>query len=216
MTSQSTISNAQQIPPLSQLGRSSVSEVPPLRDKFTLADTPNAVGLARLYATTTLSSWGVPAPVVETARLLVSELTTNAVQHPKEGTAPASLFSPERTVQTFELMLEVARGTVRVAVWDRDARPPVLKTPGFEATSGRGILIVEALSRNWGHYPAHGGLPGKVVWAEIDLVPPSGVEENEEAERPPSQSSLTGHLVPGAQPGNPHLLSQLLVGVQGL
>ncbi|MGW3557708.1 ATP-binding protein [Streptomyces sp. NPDC000963] len=193
-----------------------MSEAPPLRDRFILADTPNAVGLARLYTTTTLSSWGVPAEVADTVRLIVSELATNAVQHPKEGTAPVSLFSPERTVQTFEVMLEVARGTVRVAVWDRDVRPPVLKTPGFAAESGRGILIVEALSKEWGCYPARGGLPGKVVWAEIDLVPPSHVDENEKVERPPSRSSLTGRLVPGARPGTPHLLSSLLVGVQGL
>ncbi|WP_435191033.1 ATP-binding protein [Streptomyces sp. bgisy126] len=193
-----------------------MSEAPPLRDRFTLADTPKAVGLARTFATTILSHWGVPTGTVETVQLLVSELVTNAVQHPEEGTAPVSLFSPERTVQTFELMLEVARGTVRVAVWDRDARPPVLKTPGFDAESGRGVLIVEAMSKEWGCSPAHGGRPGKVVWAEIDLVPPSGVDENEKAERLPSQSSLTGHLVPGAQPGTPYLLSRLLVGIQGL
>ncbi|WP_406281453.1 ATP-binding protein [Streptomyces sp. NBC_00209] len=161
-----------------------MSEVLPLRDRITLADTPNAVGLARLHTTRLLSSWGVPAGVVETARLLVSELTTNAVQHPKEGLPPVSLFSAERTVQTLELSLEVARGAVRVAVWDRDATPPVLKAPESEATSGRGILIIESLSRDWGCYPARGGLPGKVVWAEIDLAPPSHVDGNEDSERP--------------------------------
>ncbi|MGW2277848.1 ATP-binding protein [Streptomyces sp. NPDC001770] len=114
-----------------------MSEALPPRDTLKLADTPNAVGLARLHTTNVLSRWGVPAEVVETVKLIVSELTTNAVRHPKEA-GEVSIYSSQFNVQTFELALEIDGDAVRVSVWDHDARPPVLTEPGVEATSGRG------------------------------------------------------------------------------
>ncbi|MGY5134479.1 ATP-binding protein [Streptomyces nigrescens] len=62
-----------------------MSQAPPPRDRLLLAGTPNAVRLARLHTTDVLSHWGVHPDSIETIRLLVSELATNAVRHPKEG-----------------------------------------------------------------------------------------------------------------------------------
>ncbi|MEC3994819.1 hypothetical protein VSR01_15320 [Actinacidiphila sp. DG2A-62] len=51
-------------------------------------------------------------------------------------------------------------------MYDLDRNPPVLKSPGFEDRRGRGLLLVEALSENWGYtYPAPG--TGKLVWARL-------------------------------------------------
>ena len=46
------------------------------------------------------------------------------------------------------------------------ARLPVLQNPGPDAVSGRGLLLVDALSADWGAYrPA--ALSGKVVWSIV-------------------------------------------------
>ncbi|MEV0928793.1 ATP-binding protein [Streptomyces spongiicola] len=180
-----------------------------------LATTPNAVGLARLHTADVLACWGVPSDIVKVVQLVVSELTTNAVQHPKEGKEQVSLFSPQSTVQTFELLLEMAHEAVRISVWDRDERPPLLKEVGVEATGGRGIFLVATMSRNWGYYPAR-DLPGKVVWAEVGLVPTSHLHQEERAEQYPARPSPTGRKVPRAERVDPHLLGRVLVGIRSL
>ncbi|MFJ5721039.1 ATP-binding protein [Streptomyces sp. NPDC093149] len=190
-----------------------MSQAPHPRDTLTLASTPNAVGLARLHAAHVLSCWGVPAEVVETVKLIVSELTTNAVRHPKKKEGEeVSPFSSQFDVQTFELALEMVRDAVRVFVWDRDARPPVLTEPGVETTSGRGVFIVAMMSSRWGHYPAW-GRSGKVVWAEAGLSPVSCGGESEGLERPPGRPPSTER---GQPRPDPHLLGRVLVGVRDL
>src|SRR5262249_25415777 len=46
-----------------------------------LETTPEAVGAARSYITDVLVAWEVPEDLIDTARLLTSELATNAVTH---------------------------------------------------------------------------------------------------------------------------------------
>lgn len=181
-----------------------MSQAPHPRNRLMLAATPNAVGLARLHTADVLSRWGVPSDVVETVQLIVSELTTNAVQHPNEGGEQVSLFSPRNTTETFELLLEMAYDAVRVSVWDRDQRPPVLKEVGVEATGGRGIFLVAVMSRTWGHYPAR-AVVGKVVWAEVGLVAASRLSENEKFERSPGRPPSTWRSVPRAERLDPNL-----------
>jgi hypothetical protein len=59
--------------------------------------------------------------------------------------------------------------TVRAQVRDASVRPPVLRTFDGEAESGRGLHLVASFSKRWGSYPVPTG--GKVVWADIDLIP---------------------------------------------
>ncbi|MFJ5105379.1 ATP-binding protein [Streptomyces sp. NPDC088554] len=189
-----------------------MSQAPHSRKSLMLADTPNAVGLARLHTADVLSRWGVHADIVETVQLLVSELATNAVRHPKEGEEDTSPFSVRNTVQTFELTLEMLGDAVRVSVWDRDTRPPVLKQVGVEATGGRGIFIVAVMSRRWGHYPAR-GMPGKVVWAEIGLNPANRVGGDERSARSPDRPPIAGPGKLRAPRVDPNLIGRVLVGV---
>lgn len=191
-----------------------MSQALPPHNRLMLATTPNAVGLARLHTADVLSSWRVPSDIVKVVQLVVSELTTNAVQHPEEGDEPVSLLSPHSKVQTFELLLEMTHEAVRVSVWDRDDRPPLLKEVGVEETSGRGIFLVATMSRNWGYYPTR-DLPGKVVWAEISLVPTSHLHEVER-EQFPSRPSPSGRRVPRAERVDPYLLGRVLAGVRSL
>ncbi|CAM5660844.1 SpoIIE family protein phosphatase [Streptomyces violaceorubidus] len=84
--------------------------------------------------------------------LIVSELVTNALVH---------------TDGKVRLDLTLISGRLRVAVADASPRTPVKPTSiGWEATGGRGILLVEALSAAWGTLPVSGG---KQVWSEIPV-----------------------------------------------
>lgn len=51
--------------------------------------------------------------------------------------------------------------------WDDGAGVPTQVTPGDEDVSGRGLLLVEALSRRWGY--SRPAPRGKVVWVELDV-----------------------------------------------
>jgi hypothetical protein len=65
------------------------------------------------------------------------------------------------------LDLTLLQDRLRVAVADTSPRTPIKPTSiGWEATGGRGILLVEAMASAWGTVPASGG---KQVWAEIPI-----------------------------------------------
>lgn len=136
-----------------------MSQAPPPRERLLLVSTPNAVRLARLHTTDVLSRWGVHPDSVETIRLMVSELATNAVRHPKKENQQDSSDAQRHTLQTFEIALEIINDVVRVSVWDRDATTPVVQQVGLEAASGRGLSIVAAMK------PAMGVLPrSQIAW----------------------------------------------------
>ncbi|MER7482719.1 SpoIIE family protein phosphatase [Streptomyces sp. NPDC126510] len=123
----------------------------PLRESWTVWRVPQAVGHARRFARRTLRSWGVTAEY-DAVLLVVSELVTNALVH---------------TDGKVRMDLTVIGSRLRVAVADASPRSPVRPTSiGWEATGGRGILLVEALAATWGTLPVSGG---KQVWAELPL-----------------------------------------------
>jgi hypothetical protein len=62
--------------------------------------------------------------------------------------------------------LEVDQGRVRVEVEDGSPLMPEVQRPDRHSTSGRGLLIVESLSRARGAEPVGAG---KVVWAELSI-----------------------------------------------
>ncbi|MFE9774693.1 SpoIIE family protein phosphatase [Streptomyces sp. NPDC005931] len=125
----------------------------PLRESWTVWRVPQAVGHARRFTRRTLRSWGVTQDL-DAILLVVSELVTNALVH---------------TDGQVRLDLTVVNGRLRLAVADASPRSPVKPTSiGWEATGGRGILLVEAVSAAWGTLPVSGG---KQVWAEMILEP---------------------------------------------
>ncbi|MFF4585248.1 SpoIIE family protein phosphatase [Streptomyces sp. NPDC001388] len=124
--------------------------VKPRREGWTVWRVPEAARQARRFTRRTLRSWGMPEDPVDTALLVVSELVTNALVH---------------TDGQVRLDLTLIGRRLRVAVTDTSPRTPVKPTSlGWEATGGRGILLVEAVSDAWGTLPVSGG---KQVWAEI-------------------------------------------------
>jgi two-component sensor histidine kinase len=83
--------------------------------------------------------------------LLVNELVINACVH---GAEP------------IRVRLDVDQGRVRVEVEDGSPMMPEARRPDGHSTSGRGLLIVESLSRARGTERVGAG---KVVWAEVPI-----------------------------------------------
>jgi hypothetical protein len=55
--------------------------------------------------------------------------------------------------------------SIRVEVEDVSPYAPKVGRAGPSATGGRGLVLVERLANNWGHFRTDSG--GKVVWAEF-------------------------------------------------
>ena len=96
-----------------------------------------------------LTRWQLTEDTADTVALIVSELVTNAVLH---------------TGSALTLRLRTYDDTVYVEVFDADSRPPRMRDPNDDEDGGRGLHLVEALSRRWGVRTIK---TGKVVWCEI-------------------------------------------------
>ena len=126
----------------------------PLQSFLELGALPGAVPCARLHTRQVLWEWGL-AECSETTEVLVTELTTNAMQ------ASRALMQDD----PIKLWLVSDKMQVVVQVWDASPLPPVLIDTDDDAETGRGLLLVEAISARWGwHFPPDTG--GKVVWAQ--------------------------------------------------
>ena len=162
-------SNPSMIPTKGQPTTESPS--PGVTCEITLAALATAVGCARLFVRSTLEALGLDA-LADDTQLIASELVTNAVK--TTGIAHQSPRWSERSdVALIRMRLVVLGGGLLVEVWDRDSAPPRPEHgEDPEAEGGRGLLIVESLSRRWNFYhPAEGG---KWVWAELEIFPKPG------------------------------------------
>ncbi|MBP2478180.1 anti-sigma regulatory factor (Ser/Thr protein kinase) [Crossiella equi] len=121
----------------------------PAESSIALEVTSAACRQARVLVRDTLTGWDLPAPVIEDAMLVASELVANVVDH---ANGP--------------LRLEVrpSGNGVLVRVSDGSGVPPVLHRGPLDSVRQRGLQLVEALSVRWGHTPVAGG---KIVWAEL-------------------------------------------------
>ena len=112
-----------------------------------LEPTVESPALARAYCDDVLDSSGYKDRS-EDARLVVSELVTNAILH--AGT-------------DIELNVSVRSDAVRIEVTDLGGGVP--RSGAVEGvTSGRGLPIVEALGGRWGVLQLGAG---KTVWCEL-------------------------------------------------
>lgn len=106
-----------------------------------------------------MHEWGLDR-LADSTELLVSELTTNAIQ----ASAPLANAG-------IRLWLASDRERAVILGWDASPGTPVPADPGQDAEDGRGLLLVQALSLRWGwHFRASGsssGHAGKVVWAVV-------------------------------------------------
>lgn len=131
--------------------------------------TPRGARLARLLALHEWDSWGVPytSRYAQDAAAVLAELAANAVLH---GRVPG---------RDFELALDLPQpGTLLIEVSDTrgEVRPPTVAPapPGPEEESGRGLVLVSALAKDWGVRPRTPAAPGKTVWAHCTCPPGAG------------------------------------------
>jgi anti-sigma regulatory factor (Ser/Thr protein kinase) len=123
---------------------------PAIEARLKLPSHPSAGPAARQFLTRTWLDWHA-RDAIETGCLVISELVTNAVRHSKTG---------------IEVTLGRHDGLLRIAVRDPDPAHPVALDPDPFRISGRGIRLVETISRDLGVLPTHDG--GKVVWATVN------------------------------------------------
>jgi hypothetical protein len=157
---------------------------------------------ARIYVRTVLTGI-LSEDVVATAELCVSELVTNAVLH--AGT-------------TIRVHVTPVSDGIRIHVHDKSASIPLRVRHSRTAATGRGLGLVETVSRGWG-VDAHAG-GGKTVWCEIPTTPAAPTDEEtllaawdddvdwddldvrraeaaDEAGRPTTAPTVTNDTVPG-------------------
>jgi anti-sigma regulatory factor (Ser/Thr protein kinase) len=110
-----------------------------------------SVAQARRLVQRQLDDWG-QSDLTDDARLVVSELLTNAALHAKPP---------------IKLRLARLPSGVRLEVSDGSPDLPLKVRAGADVMTGRGWSLVEALCDSWGVQPA---AHGKIVWAT--LLPP--------------------------------------------
>ncbi|MFJ7271105.1 ATP-binding protein [Streptomyces sp. NPDC099050] len=125
---------------------------PPSRSRFYLR-TLRAVPRARDFTRVALVDWRVDSRTDEIVQC-VRELAANAVRH---GAPPG---------RGFLLKLVHDGPVIRAEVHDSGEPMPHLPRTGAstDATTGRGLLLVAALSDAWGVRERN---PGKAVWTEF-------------------------------------------------
>jgi len=118
--------------------------------RLVLSPETSSVAEGRAFVRDTLMQWGLYS-LADRAVLVASELITNAVLHTR-----SSPF----------INLFLVSNCVRLEIADSSERRPRRRNSGVDATTGRGILLVESISDRWGASPIENG---KVVWCEFDL-----------------------------------------------
>ncbi|WP_079069527.1 SpoIIE family protein phosphatase [Streptomyces rimosus] len=121
---------------------------------------PSGASEVRAMLRRTMDQWraGSLAYDIEVA---ATELITNALTHTDSGALITVELLPARPG-----VPGGARRRIRLEVEDRSSRWPRRRTPGETATSGRGLMMVEALSDSWGAEPRGSG---KALWCEFAL-----------------------------------------------
>jgi anti-sigma regulatory factor (Ser/Thr protein kinase) len=123
------------------------------RYRVALPAGPAAAAQARGQVRAAILSWDVPVDT-GTAILLTSEVVTNAITH-----APGD---------TVLLAISCRRGQLRVDVHDASRSLPVPVNAPADAEAGRGLLLVNSLSDEWGTYRTPSG---KAVYFALDFQP---------------------------------------------
>ncbi|MER6380739.1 ATP-binding protein [Streptomyces sp. NPDC001127] len=125
---------------------------------------PESARRARQLVAAALSTWGV-SELADVGELIVSELVNNSVNH--------------TNCRAIRVLIRWERSDmVRIGVADKSRDVPVLGKPNDEAEEGRGLLLIDSMSQNWGYDRMSWG---KVVWAELRATPAGTASVNRSA-----------------------------------
>ncbi|MET8473971.1 ATP-binding protein [Streptomyces sp. NPDC006422] len=118
----------------------------------TLPCEPESACRARTLVSTALHAWGL-AGLAEDGKLIVSELVSNVIAH-------------TRCHVTRVAVARIDDDSVQITVADVSQRIPKVAAPSEHSRSGRGLLIVDALSDRWGYDLRRSS---KVVWVQLRI-----------------------------------------------
>ena len=105
----------------------------PLSAELVLPPDVTSVGLGRKFVRDTVSDWGLEN-LLDTAVLLTSEVITNSVLHARTQIV---------------LSLRSANGTVSISVHDGSQHLPRPRSHSVDATTGRGLELLDRLAQEW-------------------------------------------------------------------
>jgi hypothetical protein len=108
---------------------------------------------ARIFVRLVCAGWEL-GDIIDDLLLVTVELVTNAM---KIG-------------DVFALTVSRQAQTVLIEVWDSSEAAPDRRARSVDRVDGRGLLLVEACSKDWGWRLEEAG--GKTVWAALDLGEP--------------------------------------------
>jgi hypothetical protein len=131
----------------------------PIESSLAFAALATAPACARGHVRSVAHEWSLPG-LADTAELLVSELVTNSVQAYER----CKLRADPAIVPVVRLRLVTDRLSLVIHVWDACDEMPARQNAGPDEIGGRGLLLVETISKDWGAYRE---ADGKVVWAMI-------------------------------------------------
>lgn len=137
---------------------------PPVPRTLTLEAVPTSVPAARQFVLTCLEGTEA-APRADDVALAATELVTNAVLHGREPIV---------------VSVQLVDGGVRVEVRDGSALSPAFSMLDPTAVTGRGLLLVSAVSDRWGVDPDG---EGKVVWFVVGVTSPTPEDDPDETTR---------------------------------
>jgi anti-sigma regulatory factor (Ser/Thr protein kinase) len=115
---------------------------------MTFAPETASIPEARRFVDDVILDWG-DLDSRYAVRLLTSEVATNAVQHGRTD---------------FRVSVATRDDVARVEVFDANPRLPATCTAPADASSGKGLVIIDAMAADWGAEPSK---QGKLVWFEV-------------------------------------------------
>ena len=129
-----------------------LSAGPPYAATISLPSDASAAAIARRFVEDNRDH--LRPELIEDTQLLVSEIVTNAVLHGRPDI-------------TLKVRIDPPGIGIAVSDFGEDLPKRTPDLPAADQPSGRGLLIVDALSSAWGIEANPGALPGKIVWFEI-------------------------------------------------
>jgi anti-sigma regulatory factor (Ser/Thr protein kinase) len=115
----------------------------PPQTSLELLALPSAVPCARGHVRAMATEWGLQ-DLADTAELLASEITTNAIHASARLTATA--------VPIIRLWVACDQASITLHVWDASPGMPLPKDASPDSESGRGLLLVQTLADDRGTY----------------------------------------------------------------
>jgi hypothetical protein len=100
-------------------------------------------------------------------RLIGEGVAASAGSPRHGGSRPATSTAPANVAPDLYLRLSLGEGGLVIEVRDGVVRPPLRHEPEPESDGGRGMLLVDVLSRDWGWHWVRGW--GKAVWCSLAI-----------------------------------------------